>query len=96
MTEETERLISSLREKTSLIKNELVILKHENQVLREKADKNQLTMDEDRVRYGELKYKYDTLKIAKAFEGNTDNGDLKKQVNAMVREIEKCIELIDQ
>lgn len=96
MTEETKRLISSLEEKTSLIKNELVKLKHENKVLREQLDENQLTMDENKVRYGELKYRYDTLKIAQSFDGNSDNTDLKKQINAMVREIEKCIELIDQ
>jgi hypothetical protein len=96
MTEETERLIKSLQEKTSLLKNELLSLKHENSVLHEELEAKQLAMDESKVKLGELEHRYSTLKIAKALGSNADNDSLKKQVNAMVREIETCIELIDK
>ena len=96
MTEETQRLISSLREKISAIQNNLVTLKEANILLREELIQKQIAFDESQVKLSELDKKYNALKIAKALESGDDNESLKKRIDAMVREIDTCIELIDE
>lgn len=96
MTEETQRLINSLREKTSAIQSELVKLKGESRKLREELVKKQIDYDESQLKLSELDHKYNALKIAKSLQNGGDNESLKKQINAMVREIDTCIELIDE
>lgn len=96
MTEETIRLITSLKSKTSTIKNELIKLKEENEILRKKLSEEQDASVERNLMISEMKDKYETLKIAKSLNNDSDNEALKKRINAMVREIDTCIELIEQ
>jgi len=96
MTEETQRLINSLREKTSAIQDELVKLKAENSELRRELVQKQIDNDESQMKISELDHKYNALKIAKSLQNGGDNKSLKKQIDAMVREIDTCIELIDE
>ena len=96
MTEETQRLINSLKEKTSTIRSELVKLKRENVVLKEDLVQREIDYDESQVKLSELNYKYNALKIAKSLQSGDDNEGLKKQIDAMVKEINTCIELIDE
>ncbi|MDA3853706.1 MAG: hypothetical protein PF444_05630 [Bacteroidales bacterium] len=96
MTEETQRLINSLKEKTSTIRSELVKLKRENVVLKEDLVQKEIDYDESQVKLSELDYKYNALKIAKSLQSGDDNEGLKKRIDAMVKEINTCIELIDE
>lgn len=96
MTEETRRLIASLKEKTSTITNEYIRLKRENVRLHEDLIKREIDYDESQIELSELKHKYNALKIAKSLPNDGDNNGLKKQINAMVREIDTCIELIEK
>lgn len=96
MTEETQRLISSLKEKTSTIQNEVINLKKENFALKEELTRKQIDFDESQIKLRELEHKYNALKIAKSLSSNDDEERLKKQLDAMVREIDTCIELIDE
>jgi len=49
------------------------------------------------VAYKELKKKYDALKIAKAIAGSeSDRNEAKSKVNRIVREIDKCIALLNR
>ena len=95
MTKEAERLIQSLNEKTSLIKDELLRLKDENIRLENELMQKQVDFDESQVALSEIQKKYNALKLAKALESGEDNRDLKKRIDAMVKEIDTCIELID-
>lgn len=96
MTEETQRLIKSLIDKTTAIKSEVVKLKKENVVLKEELVQKQVDYDESQVKLSELNHKYNALKIAKSLQSGDDNEGLKKRIDAMVREIDTCIELIDE
>ncbi len=96
MTEETQRLINSLKDKVSIVQNEVISLKKKNIDLNEALNRLQIDFDDSRVELSELKHKYKALKIAKSLDNTGDNESLKKQINAMVREIDTCIELIDE
>ncbi len=95
MTGETERLIRSLQEKISTIQNETLRFKEENEALKEDLTKKEVDFDNQTVVLSELKNKYNALKIARSLKGE-DKEEMKKRIDAMVKEIETCIELIDQ
>jgi len=96
MTEQTERLIRSLNDKSAAIQNKLLELKIENERLRSELNQKQIALDESQIRMNELEKKYNALKLAKSLSGSNDNEDLKKRIDAMVKEIDTCIELIDE
>lgn len=96
MTEETVRLINSLKEKALAIQHKVIKLKNENVEIVKELERLQIECDENKVKLSELGQKYKALKIAKSLGNADDTDSLKKQINAMVREIDTCIELIDE
>ena len=97
MTEEQHDLIIRLREKIrNLIslyektKEEKQLLKKENSEL-----KNKLTVKEKE--YEIIENKYNTLKLAKVISGDDgESHEAKVKVNRIVREIDKCIALLNK
>ncbi|MFV0529835.1 MAG: hypothetical protein ACK5MD_00150 [Flavobacteriales bacterium] len=70
-------------------KNQIIDLEEEIIFLKEK-------LSEQRIRSEELKDKNNALKIANAVGGNKEYRRLMKhKVNHLVKEIDKCIQLID-
>lgn len=96
MTEETNRLILSIKEKTSLIIKEVERLKAENSNLAQQLESTIVELDNSREKQKELESRYNTLKIAKTLSNSEDSDAVKKRINAMVREIDTCIGLIEQ
>jgi hypothetical protein len=81
-----ERLISMLEKE----KEEKDSLKQNNQELQKKVKMHQ-------TRISELELKYANLKIAKSLLAqNEDSHDAKIRVNRIVREIDKCIALLNR
>ena len=81
-----ERLILMLERE----KDEKVILKQNNLELQKKIKVQQ-------ARISELELKYSNLKIAKSLLAeNEDSHDAKIRVNRIVREIDKCIALLNR
>jgi phage shock protein A len=71
--------------------------KKTNELLsRERSElKEQVRLEEERLR--DLQEKYNKLKISKALiESSEDVHDAKMKVNRMVREIDKCIALLNR
>jgi phage shock protein A len=97
MNNPQEDCISELREKTKRIielytraKEQLEFLQEENKEL-----KTKLHITEKEII--EINNKYDTLKIAKSMMvSGDDKHDAKIRVNKMVREIDKCIALLNR
>ena len=95
--EETNNIIESLNNKfKSLVylyeksKGEVEIIAEENKQLKEKLRKQE-------TGYQELKNKYDTLSLVKAFTASgEDNHEAKIKVNKIVREIDNCIALLNR
>ena len=70
-------------------KEKLKILEEKNKLL------NQINFQEKQI--NELEHKYNTLKAAKLLMAGSDNGnDAKLKVNRIVREIDKCIALLNR
>lgn len=95
MTGHKEQLLRSLQDKISTLKKELVRLKQMNETLKERLTKQEVDFDNQKIAIGELQTKYNALKIAKTLEGDNSEA-MKKRIDAMVKEIETCIELIEQ
>lgn len=67
-------------------------LKSENDVLLENMNKIQCKLLEKEQLLATQKKEYDLLKIAKTIDGSSTNTrDTKLKINALIREIDKCI-----
>ena len=56
----------------------------------------QLQLGEHQQRIDELEKANHTLKIAKSLTGAEDNAEAKQKINELVREIDKCIALLNK
>lgn len=67
-----------------LIKENQILLQNNSKLQHQLLEKEQILVNQ--------KKEYDMLKIAKAIEGSsTDTKDTKLKINALIREIDKCI-----
>ena len=71
--------------------------KRENELLRKKGIEMEERIRHDNNRISDLEEKYNKLKISKALMASSnDLHDAKLKVNRMVREIDKCIALLNR
>ena len=67
-------------------------LKKENEILLQSTNTLQYQLLENQQLLADQKKEYNLLKIAKTIEGsNTNTRDTKLKINALIREIDKCI-----
>jgi hypothetical protein len=71
-------------------------LKIENKQLLKKNDEINNIIENQKKTITKLEEKYKVLKIAKSLENNTNSFDQKIKINEMLREIEKCIGLLNK
>lgn len=66
--------------------------------LQERVAELELDLQQEKSSLEELEQKYKVLKLAKSLDGEkTESGkDLKLKINEMVREIDKCIALLNK
>ena len=88
---EIEKKVSDIANQRNHYKNQVINLDNEIANL-----SNQLKSKESEIE--ELKQKYKIMKLAKSLEGGEQesNKDLKLKINEMVREIDKCIALLNK
>ncbi|MBI9057379.1 hypothetical protein L3049_03710 [Labilibaculum sp. DW002] len=97
MDQEPNEIVNSLKEQISELislykksKEEKESLIHEKLELMEKIEN--LNRDKE-----ELDHQYNTLKLAKTFAANSgDSQEAKVKINRIVREIDKCIALLNR
>lgn len=97
MDQEPNEIVNSLKEQISELvslyeksKEEKESLIHEKIELMEKMEN--LKRDKE-----ELDHQYNTLKLAKTFAANSgDSQEAKVKINRIVREIDKCIALLNR
>ncbi|CAM1345168.1 hypothetical protein [Tenacibaculum amylolyticum] len=71
-------------------------LKKENDILLQENGKLQILLSEREEQLQEQKKQFDLLKVAKTIEGsNKDSRNTKLKINALIREIDKCITLLN-
>ena len=88
----TIEAIHLLEDRLQSLLSNYEFLKNENEVLLQSTTKLQHQLIEREQLLAEQKKQYDLLKIAKTIEGSSTNTrDTKLKINALIREIDKCI-----
>ncbi len=97
MTDPNNELIVELKSKINKLIQQHKSLKSEVQLLED--EKERLSGELERVNsdYANLEQRFNNLKLTKELvSGNTETGDTKKRINQIVREIDKCIALLNR
>ncbi len=88
----TLEAIHSLEDKLENLLSVYEFLKKENEILLQNVHRLQHQLIEKDQLLSDQKLAFDTLKIAKTIEGSNDSTrDTKLKINALIREIDKCI-----
>ncbi|NVK51408.1 MAG: hypothetical protein HWD85_00630 [Flavobacteriaceae bacterium] len=88
----TLEAIQNLEDKLQILLTNYEFLKEENEILLQNVGKLQQQLTKNQQEIATQKKKYDLLKIAKTIDGsNESTRETKLKINALIREIDKCI-----
>lgn len=88
----TLEAIHLLEDKLKTLLANYEFLKEENEILLENANKLRLQLNLNQQTIEEQSKKFELLKIAKTIDGsNNSTRETKLKINALIREIDKCI-----
>jgi predicted nucleic acid-binding Zn-ribbon protein len=94
---EHENIISSLNNKALKMISAIQKLKAENASLKAELEKVNIALKSKELDCHDLNVKYENLKLAKVIQlSGGDLHDAKIKVNRIVREIDKCISLLNR
>ncbi len=91
-----DQLISSIELKIRNLIERQKSIKEENNYLKQQKEKITKTLEVQKSMITDLENKYRILKVSKALEINTGSKDVKKKITELVREIDKCISLLNK
>lgn len=96
MTEVDEIVIENFESKLNRLMEAYTQLSQENQILRHQLNQQSVELDKVRKQHAVLLQSYSELKLAKIISiDETDLGDTKKRLSQLVREVDKCIALLN-
>ena len=96
MTEVDEIVIKNFESKLIRLMEAHAALAHENMQLRERLAHQSVELDEAREQYAILQKSYSDLKLAKIISvDDTEIGNTQKKLSKLVREVDKCIALLN-
>lgn len=91
------KTVDLLEDKLNLLLERYRFLKEENDILIENINKSQNRTQILEEELNSEREKYRLLKIAKTIEGSrSDSKETKQKINALIREIDKCIVKLNQ
>jgi hypothetical protein len=94
---EYESIITALNYKTTKMVSLIEKLKKENSNLKVEVEQFNNSLKEKELECHDLHVKYENLKLAKVIQlSGSDLHDAKIKVNRIVREIDKCISLLNR
>jgi hypothetical protein len=97
MSVQQNNISLKIKQKIQLLVSALDKEKHENELLLNQNIDLKRLLNEKEQAYIELKEHYDRLKFAKSLQAsNQEVHDAKIKVNRIVREIDKCIALLNR
>jgi DNA-directed RNA polymerase specialized sigma54-like protein len=97
MTDLEQNLLMDFKVKVKQIIAQHEALKQEKQLLQEKIGDLGKTIDQLQQKNQLLEQKYENLKLAKVLAvADSDNKDAKNRIQKIVREIDKCIALLNK
>jgi FtsZ-binding cell division protein ZapB len=90
-------IIVELQNKINALIDRYKILKEEVKILNDKNEKLVSELEEANENYRVLEEKYNNLKLSGSLLAETgDPGEAKKRISQIVREIDKCIALLNR
>ena len=96
MTEVDEFVIENFESKLNRLMEAYTQLSAENRALREQLNQQSVELDKVREQYNELTESYSNLKLAKIISVNdSEIGDTQRRLSKLVREVDKCIALLN-
>ena len=96
MTEVDEIVIENFESKLNRLMEAYTRLSAENNALREQLDQQSVELDKVREQYDKLTESYTNLKLAKIISVNdSELGDTQRRLSKLVREVDKCIALLN-
>lgn len=97
MKQQDQHLINELKQNIRRLIDNLEKTKDELETLKDEYKGLEFQFDEYKKEHEELKKRYENLKVARAFvEGDPDNQAAKQKINSIIREVDKCIALLNQ
>ena len=96
MTEVDGFVIGNFESKLNRLMDAYTQLAAENTALREQLSIQSVELDKARGQYAELAESYSSLKLAKIISVNdSEIGDTQRRLSKLVREVDKCIALLN-
>jgi hypothetical protein len=96
MTEEILLLVRELKLKIHLVFDEYEELEKGNEVLRQEIISLKKRVEVLENEKGQIGVRYENLKLAKVIEaGYSDNLSARQKINTLLREIDKCVALLN-
>lgn len=90
-------IIVQLEEKIELLIEKYRAEKEDNKMLRDRIDQLTEELNSSSALYSNLEDDFENLKVAKTLEASTDDvKETKLRINQIVREIDKCIALLNR
>jgi hypothetical protein len=88
--------LQKLEEKIRQLAEDHQKIKAEKDLLIRQTAIQQRTIDEQKIEIENLKKQVQALKIAKSVDSNQETGKVKDKIQDLVREIDRCIELLNK
>lgn len=96
MTEVDDIVIENFESKLNRLMRAYTQLLVDNAALREQLDLQSVELTKVREQYNELAESYTNLKLAKIISvGDSEMGDTQRRLSKLVREVDKCIALLN-
>jgi len=92
---ELDNLVNLIEERSRKLVKRKNELSEENSMLKTKLAEMQNLVEEQKRTINELKDKHQVLKIAKTIEDEDDSKESIKQLNFYIKEIDRCIALLN-
>jgi cell division septum initiation protein DivIVA len=92
---ELDNLVNLIEERSKKLVKRKNELSEENSMLKTKLAEMQSLVEEQKRTINELKDKHQVLKIAKTIEDEDDSKESIKQLNFYIKEIDRCIALLN-
>jgi predicted nucleic acid-binding Zn-ribbon protein len=96
MTEKDQHLIDELKSNIRRLINSVESSKNEIEAIMNEKRELESNLVANKREFEELKKKYDNLKVAKAMaEGDPENQAARQKITKLIREVDKCIALLN-
>jgi chromosome segregation ATPase len=92
---ELDKLVNLIEERSRKLVKRKNELSEENSKLKNQLAEMKAVIEQQQQIINELKDKHQVLKIAKTIEGEDDSKDSVKQLDIYIKEIDRCIALLN-